>query len=162
MINSVAEKRRDSRYNLKHGCAFAEFDDPQDEDVRSSGLLLCLSPAGVAVELATPVEFPQETVLQNVVLHVGECRLAGSIAVVNSVRIDDFRSSFGGLFYPQTDLDATKLMAMIAGMGAIDSIWERPSLSEGNSAAHSDSTEPDCGIGSPDYPPVHQSRMDKR
>jgi hypothetical protein len=141
MSSSRNENRRDPRYSFKPGHAQAEFDDPFDPDRRWCAELLGLSPAGVSVRLDAAVRLQPDTALPAAVLQIGECVLHGSIVVKNVVAIDDATTAIGGLFYPRTEIDAAKLMALIAGMEAIDTIWALPPRTDDESTTHSTASE---------------------
>lgn len=120
MPEKKVEYRRDPRYALREDRAFAEFDDPRD-GARWCGRLLSLSAAGIALMVDARLDFNSGTVLEGVTLRVGPCELHGRI-VVKNVRIIEceVRSVIGGLFYPGNESESRAVMALIAGMEAVD------------------------------------------
>lgn len=120
MTNSAVEQRRDPRYNLNSDYALFEFDDPARPEIRWSGRLVSLSAAGICLEIDGLPELESVAVLPDVTLQIGNCRIAGNIAIKNVRALDGDRLQIGGLFYPGSEMEMSKLMALIAGRQACD------------------------------------------
>jgi len=105
---------------LKANYAFVEFDDPAQPDTHWRGRLVGLSAAGIMLEIDSAPELEAGSILSGVTLQVGNCRIAGSIASKNLRPLDGAGLQIGGLFYPGSEMESSRLMALIAGMEAID------------------------------------------
>ena len=122
MTTAAVEQRRDPRYSIKADGAFAEFDDPVLPETHWSGRLVGLSAAGITVELDARPEMESSAILRGVTLQIGSCRISGSILIKNLRPLEPAGVQIGGLFYPGSEMESSRLMALIAGMEAVDCI----------------------------------------
>ena len=122
MESLAVEERRDPRYYLRANHAFVEFDDPAQPDTHWSGRLVGLSAAGINLTIDALPQLEPGTILRDVTLRIGNCRISGSITIKNLKPLDETRLQLGGLFYPGSEMEASRLMALLAGMEAVD--WD--------------------------------------
>jgi hypothetical protein len=119
MTTATHAGRRDRRFELQAGLSSIEFDHPSEER-RCIGEMLMISVAGLAFKLNGAVNgIEPGTVIIGARVSVGDCALEGDLAVKNATPVEDGGTCLGCLFYPDTGVDETKLMTLLAGMEAV-------------------------------------------
>jgi hypothetical protein len=110
-------RRRDPRFRVQPGAASVEFDFEGPDGGTRRGDVVDLSAAGLSCALDSDPGIQIGTLLVAVCVDVGSCLLEGDLKV-NSSRSIDSRVAFGCLFYPSSDEDSARWMALVAGARA--------------------------------------------
>jgi hypothetical protein len=134
MARESFSSRRDRRFSLRPGCGFVEFDYPPSGR-RWRAALIQISVCGVSFEKTEDMpDLAPGTTLEGVSLRVGDCEVCGTIRINNTAKLGASGSVFGSLFYTASERDQTRLMGLIAGMGAIGP--EPTGLTDGRASRH--------------------------
>ena len=113
--------RRDRRHVLRPGAGVVEIPRTASTTAPLSAALTKISAAGVAFVLETPVAgLRAGSSLSGVQLRVGECVLRGDISIRDVRALDGAASEIGGVFLPASREVETRLMALLAGIGAAE------------------------------------------
>ncbi len=121
-MNTSPSTRRDTRFVLRPGSGRVEFDHPRLAGCRCSSQLTMVSVAGLDFGLDESIgDVSPGMVFAGATVRVGDCALRGDVAIRNVAPGPDGLTRLGCLFYPASREDEGKLMALIAGMEAVQS-----------------------------------------
>ncbi len=115
-MNEVAtSKRRDPRFHIQPGTAAVEFEYAGPAGNAHRGDVIEISAAGLCFALDFDPGLEIGTLLVAVSVDIGSCLFDGDLRVSSTRAIDGSRVALGCLFYPASEADSERWMALIAG-----------------------------------------------